>query len=375
MDSYTAVLFSDTHLSNKLSQARVVDKESGITDRFMDQSKMFDQVYDTAVRVHADAIWHTGDLFDHARPDPVTLKQSIRILKRSPVEFHIVPGNHDAWTVSGERFLPEIFEEIGEGHIHYHGWSDDNVLVEVKPWLTFAPIEYMPLEQFSRAVDRVTYQRQQQEGKPYCVALIHQAVLGCEHGDWTCDIGVDPEPLCAAFDHVLSGHFHQTQTFGDNGMYVGSAMAMDFRDIGVTRGYWVIRWNDDGTREDEFIEHDGPKFHRRTWPKKPNNRVMTAGDYFHWDVAVTHARVVTAGRRADEAVGKLRQQGIHAQWKHKPIHHHLDRVSAAPDGSAKPIEQMVSEYPSDPTVDTTGLDIKALREFGMDALEAARARE
>lgn len=359
-DAYRSLHISDIHMSNSLPHAKQSDKR-GVTDRLADQLKMWRRVYAAAERARVEAIYAQGDLFDHSRTDAITLAETCHVIADSPVPFYIVPGNHDGVNTRGERFTVEALSVI-EG-CHYMRTGEP---FGPREWLTFWPMEFSPLERTREALAAM------KPGSGTNVLLMHNSIVGCTHSGWTCEDGqgLEATELCERFDYVLSGHFHDPQTFGRkrNGRYLGAPMHHRYDDVGRAAGFWIYEWNESG-RKEAFVDGGAPRFHTVRLGD-PESLKARHGDYVRVLVRCTHAKLIKRQLAAQRYVDELISKGLRASWIHEPVYHHVSRLAAADisatgSGVLTP-RQMVPGYVDAVEVDTSGLDRKALKRLGRD---------
>lgn len=363
-ETYRSLHISDIHMSNSLPHAKQTDAR-GVTDRLADQLALWDRVYRVAERARCEDIFVQGDLFDHSRTDAITLTETVRKLNSAPVPVFIVAGNHDGVNTRGERFTVEAFSEV-EGCTYMHTgepfWP--------REWLTFWPLEFSPLDRTREAL------RAMELRCGINTLLMHNSIVGCTHGGWTCEDGhgLDARELTERFDHVLSGHFHDPQKFGRNGRYLGAPMHHRFDDVGRPAGFWVMQWRRDGTRKEVFVDGGCPRFHTTRLSDWGTEELKTRpGDYVRVIVRCTHAKLVKRAVEADRYVAELTAQGLRAKWVHEPVYHHTARLAKKSASGAVTIpspRKMVSGYVDAVEVDTSGLDAKALKRLGREIFAA-----
>lgn len=375
MKTDKAIWISDIHLSNSLPMALPVGNNE--TDRLQDQMALFEQVRETAEIEQVSRIHILGDLVDRSRVDAVTLAAMCRGIKRlsevAPV--YIMGGNHDALSVQGERFTVELFKELQVPNVHYVTAPRD---IPSPKWIRFWPVEYAPLEK-TREILAEIRNRMKTDRRPCEVLLLHNSVLGCRHEGWKCDIGLTPEEAREGFDFTLSGHFHTTQTFGEDarGMYLGGALHFRFDDAGRKAGFWLITFRKraglttNGLSWDPvFVPSRTPRFREVLWPEKCKK--ASAGDYVRINVHATHAEYTALKSKVDSYCQKLIGKGIRASIHHTPIYHHTKRLKSK--GKKVSIMNVIDEYISAVDVNTEGLDAQKLREIGAKAIEAQTSK-
>lgn len=369
MPKVRIIALSDQHMSNNLPYAKP-SNSGGITDRLVDQINLWSQVEKLAQQYSVDAVFSLGDLYDKGKVDPITLTQTTKSLvslsKHVPV--YILPGNHDAVSVKGEHFNVEAYRYIGHD-VHCfktfqpHEYSLSNGLN-----LHFWAVEYMRPKETLIALERIR-RSSGYASQNINVLLFHNSVVGCEHLAWICDDGLTPEQLLDGFDWAIGGHFHTHQKFGseEQGMYCGSWMQHDFSDIGERQGCWLIEWDEVGKRNDVFLPLESPRF----WTREPAviPDMATPGDYLRWIVKATHSDFLLMKNGLDKSKKEAETAGFRVDYKHEPIHQHVQRIIKHDELSTITMEQMVGRYVDSDTVEIGGLDKQRLKQLGREILK------
>jgi DNA repair exonuclease SbcCD nuclease subunit len=379
MRSLSLLLISDIHMSNRLVHAR--PGADGVTDRLQDQINLWKRVGRTAVEKDCRAIVIVGDLFDKSMVDPITLTATVEAITGLPGDKYIIPGNHDAVNTRGGRFVVEAFGKMGNASVHYLE-TGKRFAFEGEPWLGLWPMEYCDQETASYTISsmQAAVRALPKRDKRTEVMLLHQSIMGCEHVGWKCDDGLDPDVICEDFDFVVSGHFHDHQTFGprDKGFYLGAPLHLRYEDAGRRAGFWVVKYTSDGNCDRQFVNGGCPKFHELEWPIDPHEYAKwRPGDYVRVNVTATGPDWEMM--KADVAAtvkGLADERGFKATFKHKPLYHHTKRIagiSKGADPSMKP-EVVMQAYLDAPEVDKGELDKALLSRIGREALEAARTK-
>lgn len=370
--TYEALWISDIHIEKGLPHAK--PSSHGRTDRLDDQLAMLRRVRQTALENGIKDVWIPGDLNDTSRPDAVTLKatcEALVDLADAGLTVYLIPGNHDAISVSGEHFLMEAFGAMKRKGLVYLGGrhAEPMAFGNVRIW----PLEYKPAKQ---ALESIVEIQSAMDRDNVNVLAMHQSVLGCTHIGWTCDDGLDPDVICEGFDAVVSGHFHDTQRFGPGGvgMFLGAPMHHHYGDVGRPAGFWRIKMKDDGKIVRKFVDGGAPTFHEHDWNGEHVHASLRPGSYLRYRVRATHAEWAILRAQADVAVALAQSSGIRASHSHIPVYHHDRRLGAEGVSSAEALkpDELVAAYVSAKSVDTTGLDPKKLRRIGKQVLERAR---
>ncbi len=336
---------------------------------------LWERVHQTAREYKPKAMYVLGDLFDKSLVDAVTLKCTVEALVASPVPVIVLPGNHEAVSTQGGRFTVEALGRMGNKRIRYVG-SGDELLID--DWLRFWPIEYSTPDRALARINAIRESFATAARLPVEVLLLHHSILGCKHLGWTCDDGMEADDVVEGFNYSLSGHFHDAQPFGTDGtgMYLGAPMHHRMDDEGRPAGYWIMDFNDDGTRGEAFIDGAAPHFHSASWKgtAAKTKHKATAGDYLRVVVEATHADWTSSKPAVAEYVERLKGEGIRATFKHRPIYHHDVRIASSTVGAKVSMDAMLSSYVDSADVDTSGMDVEMLKRIGRQALEEARRR-
>lgn len=344
---------ADLHLSNSLPHSKPV--EHGVTDRLLDQMNVVKQISDISEKEEVDYMMLLGDTFHKSLLDPITLKYSMEaldILSRH-CYVNILGGNHESSSKVGDRrYIPEAFNEIKTLDVHYIDESEvfkvDNIVFYFLPW--------SPLSFYREKLKELVCERDKTYKKFKNVLLTHQSVLGCEQSGWLCDHGVSSQELCNGWDYVFAGHFHDQQTFGKNGMYVGAPMQHSFSDVGSDRGVVIVDFSSKKI-EPYKINIESPKFHIEDAKDGWNVSDVKNGDYLRIDLNCTNAELVHAKEIITKNVHSCNKD-VKLTISHKPIYHHEDRLELI--GQEKEGE-ILSKYIK--LSNTNGLDVTKLMDI------------
>jgi len=380
VESYKALYVADLHMSNNLPHSK--KGEDGVSDRLKDQRDLLYRIFETAREYKCRDIFILGDLFDHSRVDAITLTTTVKTLSKTPVPIHIVPGNHDGINTRGERFTVEALSEVP--NIHYMETYSTFI---PESWIHFWPLEFAPLDRTREILSHIGLNR-----SIVNVLLMHNSIVGCTHVGWKCEegLGLDPNEMTDRFDHVLSGHFHTPQEFGNNGRYLGSPLQLRYDDVGREAGYWIIDFYKDGalsgSREETFFDGMAPRFHILDVGDKVSYREFVSsmtidgervrkGDFIRFSITCTNSQLVKKKPSLESLVSKLQDAGVRASWFHDPVYHHTRRiVSKSKDSDIVPVREMISSYIEAVEVDTSGLDTKQLKIIGQEIFQAVESK-
>lgn len=373
-------MVADVHMSNRLPHARPT--RDGMTDRLEDQLRLWGEMKQCADTSDVDGVFILGDLFDKSMVDAVTLTHTVEAVTAFNQPVYILPGNHDANSVRGGRFTVEAFGRMRRDNIHVLKTGEP---VEYAMWLRFWPVEYMPASETRERLDII---RSRLNPEHTNVLLFHNSILGCTHQQWTCDDGMEAEEVCEGFDHVLAGHFHDSQRFGPGGvqgLYLGAPMHHHYGDVGREAGYWLMTFRSTGVLTAQFIEPKLPRFHKVKVKGTGLDGELEAVlpeleplDYLRIEVECTNAVWAKVKPEAKVFCEALASREIRASAKHKPVYQHKVRLEG--DGQGEPmataptLEAAVTRYVDASGVVIGDLDPGELKRIGRETLAAVRGK-
>lgn len=362
MASYRFVATGDVHLSNELPHARPL--RDGMTDRFEQQLEMMRMI---ARLAGDDPVYIVGDLYDKAKLDPITLVETVKVMQESG-RWKVLPGNHDANSLTGGRFNVELFGLLDSSRFELLGGliSSDYDLTD--SWQMHA-VPFAGVDDNARTI--VSIQERLDPSKHH-VLLMHNAVIGCKvDGNFRCDShGLRAGPICKGFRKVIAGHFHSHQRFGKVGMYLGAPMQHRYSDEGEDRGVWEFVLSDDGTIQEKFCPLALPKFFTIA-PGQSKPAKAQPGDYVRIEARTTNAEWAATAGDVDNAVADLAADGIVASAKHVPAYQH-DRRLADADATflTMTLARLAELYVDMPDVELGSLDRDSVLRIGRELAES-----
>ncbi len=367
--SYRALFISDIHMSNRLPYA--LPTADGMTDRLEDQVKLWAHVAQTALETKVKAIFILGDLFDKALVDPVTLTVTVRCIVALPVPVYILPGNHDANSVRGGRFVVEAFGAMDKPTLFA---METGVPIEPTEWLSLWPLAYGTPEASLAALGGI---RERLDSARQNVLLCHHSITGCHHFGWTCPDGLDAAEVCEGFQTVLSGHFHEHQRFGPEleGMYLGAPMHHKYDDAGRGASYWVVKFIEGREPAMREVNPGLPRFHMLKSPEASPPEDAQPGDFVRWRIKMAPDAWALARAGVVERVEAARRAGLRADFRYKPIPVAEARLSggeADGEDATKPVtlEEQIARYVRHTAPEA--LDHGSLTSLGQELLAEAR---
>lgn len=358
---YEFVATGDVHLSNELPHARPT--KDGMTDRFESELRMLRQIAEIA---GDRPIYVVGDLYDKARLDPITLVETLKVMRERGF-WRVLPGNHDANSLTGGRFNVEIFRDIDRSHFDLlegtYGLSDR--------WKLHA-VPFAAIEDNAKTIAEIQA-KIKSDGRHHLL-MLHNAVLGCKvDGDWRSDHGLKASEICKGFNKVIAGHFHTHQRFGKIGMYLGAPMQHKFSDEGERRGVWIFSLHSDGTVSERFEPLDMPRFWTIAPGASPPSEARH-GDYIRYEAKATSAEWAASSGDVALQVADLERAGFVASAKHVPAYQHDKRIEEA-DATllSMSLAMLTERYVSMPDVEIGSLDRAHVLKLGREFAAAGEA--
>ncbi len=375
-ETFKALITADLHLSNGLPHAQPT--HDGLTDRFEDQLRVLKQIKEVGVQEEVDAVFILGDVFDKRLLDAVTLRHSLEAFRNlEPLSVYVLPGNHDAHSQVGERFVSEVLrgEVTGWGHVDFLDAGAQLEFGVGTPWLTFWALPYGPLDTTRKRLAAIQKEVGPPEEPNVDILLMHHSVLNAVHLGWKCDAGLTAREVTEGFDYVFAGHFHQAQEFPgaeDRGCYIGGPMQLHYGEEGYPAELHVATFYRDSNSDIFSMEHFAtktPKF----YTKAGIDEAMSCkkGDYLKIQIEATHAEWVREQAVLKARCKMLEDSGIHVKPVHKVLYHHEERL-----GEVKievgGMPELIGGYVDAAEVVTKGVGKKTLKKLGMAILEEAR---
>jgi len=352
-DWYTVLATADVHMSNRLSYARPT--KNGLTDRFEEQIAFWKEVERACHKETVDAVLILGDLFDKSMVDAVTLTHTVEAIVNLPCEVYILPGNHDASSITGGRFTVEAFASMRKKNIHCLQRPEVGTAIHINEWLRFYPVPFSTAEVANAHIEACQQEIADHKQPGQDILLLHHSIIGCEHLGWKCDQGLDSELICEGFDAVWAGHFHRHQRFGPdlNGMYLGAPMHHDFGDVGRGAFLWRMVIRPDEIEKTKVEVPMMPRFYTarfnladKSWSgDDPTETSLKIGDFWRDEIMATHDQWAEFKPSLLERAKELEAMGVRYSSKHRPIRSHEERLTEGDDETAvMTLEKQVKRY-------------------------------
>lgn len=366
--AFQAIMTGDWHISNNLPYAKK-DPETLISDRLTDVIAVVDWIFNTA-RERDVPVFILGDLFDQKRPDSVSLKTVIRLLRsacESGVDVYILPGNHEAPNERGLHYVVDALSEAGINGLtileagHVLNWEGVNI----------CPVPYRAKTETMGLIDSY---RGIQEPK---VLLLHDTIIGIKNRGWVAEEGISVEDV-VDFSIVFSGHIHEKQNVYSSdkrrwaAIYPGAPYQLDFGDAGLNPIINMLTVRGPKSIEIESIEAPSElswHFFQGEWD---GSKLVSKG----YEESSRYFRLIFKGTDNELRKNRPEIDGILERWKSLTdtrkanfIHRQVggageSRLEVDTIGGLPPMENLLSQF-----VDLFERDDrKALINAGMEAL-------
>lgn len=338
-----AIVTADIHMSNSLPFSSMV--KNGCSDRLLEQMKLWGKIYKVILRKKAQYLFILGDLFDRSKVDAVTLTHTVSAIVNCPVPVFILPGNHDAATMSGGRFTVEAFSEMNNKDIMVLGLDSERRLTfGSNSTPSIWSVSFRTVAETEKAIREI---KKNMDRSMNNILLLHGSILGADSYGWKCDDGLDPK-IFNEFDQVIAGHFHQTQAFAENGFYVGSPMQLHFGDCASDCGVWYAEFNDKKKNKFEYIKIRSSRFHVFDYDDFKLDLVASEkykkGDFIRLKLSCTHADFINRKSGVEETCRVLKDKGFRVDYRHKPISQINERISIAKEDGVLELDGSIVKY-------------------------------
>lgn len=227
----------------------------------------FDHLVELAAESRPDAIVVSGDVYDRALPNPLTvalLDDVLYRLVKTGATIVVTSGNHDSAIRLG--FASRVMEQAGL-HIHTDVGSIERPVavpsrtdgplagyIVTVPYLEpqvvadhFGVDEPTHATVLREAVTRgVAAARGLPDGDSLpVVGMLHAFFAGATTSESERDIcvgglGVAPKSILEPLDYAALGHLHGAQTLTQRARYSGSPVPMSFSESNHVKGSWLV---------------------------------------------------------------------------------------------------------------------------------------
>lgn len=267
-----------------------IDPATGLSTRFGDFLKAFDQVVDFALKDNIDLVLFCGDAYKSREPSP-TQQREFALRLRKLVEVNIpvflIPGNHDLPLSLSRATAVEIFDTLqiekvrvaSRPGIYKVETKAGALQIVALPWARRSPLltqeesKTLSLEAInSRLREKLTniLQNSLSQLDPQLPSILagHFWVSGATVGsERSMFMGNDYFLLLSdiahpALDYVALGHIHRHQVLSRQPpvVYAGSLQRLDFSDEGDEKGFFVVEIEGKGQVNFKFHKIDARRF-------------------------------------------------------------------------------------------------------------------
>lgn len=238
------ILMSDSHLATKYPLS--VDPFPFKDPFYLSAVKGINQAVTYSFDNGCD-ILHSGDLFHNdeiGAPDLFAASQFFYRVTHNGGTVLFNPGNHE---ISFQNPIPSVAQSLSYAFpgVWTVGPKQEYV---VKKWngLNVYMIPYYKESVFNDVLKKVVSQPIQQPA----ALCIHQNIKGIQVGNAVLQDGMGQEEICNLvkdkFKFIVCGHIHHRridERYGIPLLIPGSTMAMDFRDEGSTKSFYVLEFD------------------------------------------------------------------------------------------------------------------------------------
>ncbi|MCC7553179.1 MAG: DNA repair exonuclease [Methanobacteriaceae archaeon] len=223
---------ADTHLGYR---------QFGLLDREKDFYEVFEKTIDKIIEEKVDFVIHSGDLFETAKPSPVTLlvfQKALLKLKGAGIPMYAIAGNHDTTLRKGTIPPQVLFKKFGLKVISLI--NTDYIEGED---IFIGGIPYIPKSQNNLLKDRLKNLSKKAEGHSKKILVLHQGIDKYLPFEYELEIGDIPNN----FDYYAFGHVHNyiKEPFNEGFLVYPGSMdiwksneIMDYRKNG--KGFCIV---------------------------------------------------------------------------------------------------------------------------------------
>ena len=259
-----------------------IDPDTGLSSRFIDFLKTFNEMVDYAIESKVDLVLFCGDAYKTRDPTPTQQREFARRISR--LSSHNIPiflliGNHDLPNAIGRATTTEIFDTLAVKNVYVANKPDvfriptsgGDIQVAALPWLRRNALmskedaKNLNVEQINQRLQEVltgvvaALADKLDPSLPAVLAAhvwVQGATTGTEKG---MTIGQEhvlmPGNVARPeFDYIALGHIHKHQVVHPNPpvVYAGSLERLDFSDEKDDKGFYVVEIKGKGQVAYEF---------------------------------------------------------------------------------------------------------------------------
>lgn len=260
--------FADLHLG--VENYGHTNPETGLSTRFEDFTRAFDNLVEFAINEKVDLVLFCGDAYKNREPTQTHQREFARRIKRlseNGIPVFLLVGNHDLPNAIGRATAIEIFDTLAVNNVYVANRPDifriptksGTVQIASLPWLrrssllTREDIKNFDTSQIKDKLEEVLtgiVNKFTKELDPSLPAILaaHVWVTGSAPGsEKSMSLGMEHGLLLSnvanpAFDYVALGHIHNRQVLNPNPpvVYSGSMERIDFGEEADNKGFYLV---------------------------------------------------------------------------------------------------------------------------------------
>jgi exonuclease SbcD len=245
------LIIGDPHIGKGVSIGKPA-VGTGFNSRIIDQVKILDWIFDTAIENHVDRLIITGDVFEDLKPDynlAVIFLNWLKQCELNDIAVNIILGNHETRR-SGANYTSPL-DIIASANMHNVSiYKSINTIHSDGVSFTFLPYRdrrSLNCETTEEAIEKLSSKL------PYELADIPQGndrvlighlalegslPIGDEFNDIVNEL-MCPLAMFKGYDYVWMGHIHRPQVRSVN-PYIAHIGSMDLSDFGETGHIKII---------------------------------------------------------------------------------------------------------------------------------------
>lgn len=233
-DDVSLLVMGDTHIGRE-----VRTNDTGAPHRC---ARSFLTAVSYATHFDADAVIHTGDIFDDqvTTEDIVIARSSLEILEENGIPFYYIFGNHE--TARGKYLLEEDYESVAT--------QIDTEGVRIADKVEIVGSDYISSNRFS--ISAADFPQSPNVDKR--ILVLHQDLAPVrDNGDVNLRSLINPPAV--EFNYILSGHLHDTEKHPWKGIdvhYTGSTAKISTKPNADDPAVWLLTVTTDGVEPERI---------------------------------------------------------------------------------------------------------------------------
>ncbi len=279
------VHFADLHLG--VENYGHINPETGLSTRFEDFTRAFDQLIEYAINEKVDLVLFCGDAYKSREPTQTQQREFAKRIKRlseNGIPVFLLVGNHDLPNAIGRATSTEIFDTLSVQNVYVSNKpsitkiTTNNGIIQIAslPWLrrssllTREELKTLNTEDLKNKLEEVLTRiiaKHVKELDPKLPSILaaHVWITGTQPGsEKSMSLGMEHGLLLSnvtnpAFDYVALGHVHKQQILSTNPpvIYSGSMERVDFGEEADDKGFYTVDIKSDsaGKRIVNYVFH------------------------------------------------------------------------------------------------------------------------